>query len=302
MDRLVCMQVFVRVVEKGSFSATAEEFRISPTMVGKHICHLEERLGVRLLNRTTRRQSLTEVGRIYYERCKLALAEVEAADACANELQLAPRGLLRVNAPVSFGASAFIGALGDYLEQYPEVHIELALNDRVVNLVDEGYEAAIRIGSLPDSSLIARPLTPYRMVVCASPEYLDIHGTPQSPEKLAGHNCMGFIYSVSQKHWQFIDRDGTSTVQINGNLRVNNGQALKTAALRGMGIIMQPEVLLTEDIAAGRLVRILAEHELPSKAMHLVYPSNRNMTPKLKSFVEFIVERFGQQDERVSAS
>lgn len=290
------MQVFVRVVSKGSFSAAAEELHISPTMVGKHIRHLEERLGVRLLNRTTRRQSLTEVGRIYYERCKLALAEVDAADACANELQVAPRGVLRVNAPVSFGVNALVGAIGDYVRHYPEVHIELALNDRVVDLVDEGYEVAIRIGSLPESSLIARPLAPYRMIICASPNYLVAHGVPETPEQLAEHNCMGFMYSPLQDQWQFIDRDGNGkrNVQINGNLRVNNGQALRKAALHGMGIIMQPEVLLAEDIAAGRLVRLLPDHELPSQDMHVVYPSNRNMTPKLKSFVEFIVARFRQ--------
>ena len=292
MDRLVSMQVFVRVVEKGSFSAAAEDFRISATMVGKHIAALEERLGARLLNRTTRRQSLTEVGRIYYQRCKQALAEVEAADACANELQATPRGLLRMNAPVSFGANALIAAIDDYLAQYPDVQIELTLNDRIVNLVEEGYELAVRIGSLPDSSLIARPLRPYRMVVCAAPAYLEAHGLVQTPEQLGTHNCLGFIYSIAQTHWRFTDGESTREVEIKGNLRVNNGQALRTAALRGMGIIMQPEVLLADDIAAGRLVRILPEHELPSYPMHLVYPSHRNMTPKLKSFVEFVVARF----------
>lgn len=292
MDRLVSMQVFVRVVEKGSFSAAAEDFRISATMVGKHIAALEERLGTRLLNRTTRRQSLTEVGRIYYQRCKQALAEVEAADACANELQATPRGLLRMNAPVSFGANALIAAIDDYLAQYPDVQIELTLNDRIVNLVEEGYELAVRIGSLPDSSLIARPLRPYRMVVCAAPAYLEAHGLVQTPEQLGTHNCLGFIYSIAQTHWRFTDGESTREVEIKGNLRVNNGQALRTAALRGMGIIMQPEVLLADDIAEGRLVRILPEHELPSYPMHLVYPSHRNMTPKLKSFVEFVVARF----------
>lgn len=286
------MQVFVRVVEKGSFSAAAEYFRISATMVGKHIAALEQRLETRLLNRTTRRQSLTEVGCIYYQRCKQALAEVEAADACASELQSTPRGLLRINAPVSFGANALIAAVDDYLAHYPEVQIELTLNDRIVNLVEEGYEVAVRIGSLPDSSLIARPLHPYRMVVCAAPAYLEAHGIVQSPEQLREHNCMGFMYSIAQTHWRFIDGDNSSDVEIKGNLRVNNGQALRTAALRGMGIIMQPEVLLADDIAAGRLVRILPEQELPSYAMHLVYPSHRNMTPKLKSFVEFMLARF----------
>lgn len=292
MDRLMCMQVFVRVVEKGSFSAAAEELRISSTMVGKHVVHLEERLGARLLNRTTRRQSLTEAGSIYYERCKVALAEVEAAESSATELQQVPRGLLRVNAPVTFGANVLVGAIGDYLRDYPDVHVELALNDRVVNLVDEAFDVAIRIGNLPDSSLIARKLAPYRMIACASPGYLAAHGTPRTPAQLAAHNCMGFMYSAAQKHWQFTDRGETSNVQINGNFKVNNGQALRTAALHGMGIIVQPEVLLADDLAAGTLVRILPNHHLPSQSMHVVYSSNRNMTLKMKSFIEFVVQRF----------
>lgn len=292
MDRLVCMQVFVRVVEKGSFSAAAEELRISSTMVGKHVQHLEERLGARLLNRTTRRQSLTEVGSIYYERCKVALAEVEAAEMSATELQQVPRGLLRVNAPVTFGANVLVGAIGDYLRDYPEVHVELSLNDRVVNLVDEAYDVAIRIGNLPDSSLVARKLAPYRMIACASPGYLEAHGTPRTPAQLGAHNCMGFMYSAAQKHWQFTDRGETSNVQINGNFKVNSGQALRTAALHGMGIIVQPEVLLADDLASGSLVRILPNHHLPSQSMHVVYPSSRNMTLKMKSFIEFIVQRY----------
>lgn len=292
MDRLMCMQVFVRVVEKGSFTAAAEEFRISSTMVGKHVMYLEERLGARLLNRTTRRQSLTEVGNVYYERCKLVLAEVEAAEASATELQMVPRGILRVNAPVTFGVNALVVAIGDYLQHFPDVHIELSLNDRVVNLVDEAFDVAIRIGNLPDSSLIARPLAPYRMVACASPDYLKANGKPRAPQQLAKHNCMGFMYSAAQKHWQFTDREVTSNVHINGNFRVNSGQALRTAALNGMGIIVQPEVLVADDLAAGKLVRILPNHVLPSQSMHLVYLSSRNLTLKMKSFIEFIVERF----------
>jgi DNA-binding transcriptional LysR family regulator len=288
----MCMQVFVRVVEKGSFSAAAEELRISSTMVGKHVVQLEERLGARLLNRTTRRQSLTEVGSVYYERCKAALAEVEAAERSAAELQRTPRGLLRVNAPVTFGANVLVGAIGDYLAAYPEVRIELSLNDRVVNLVDEAYDVAIRIGELPDSSLVARKLAPYRLIACAAPAYLEAHGTPKTPAQLAGHNCMGFTYSATPRHWQFSEREQSSTVQISGNFKVNNGQALRTAALHGMGIIVQAELLLADDLASGALVRILPNHRLPSLPMHVVYPSNRNMTPKMKSFIEFIVRRF----------
>ena len=288
----MCMQVFARVVEKGSFSAVAEEFGMSSTMVGKYVAQLEERLGTRLLNRTTRRQSLTEVGTAYYERCKRALAEVEAADASATELHAAPRGLLRVEAPVTFGAGVLVPAIGDYLERYPEVRIDLSLNDRVVDLVNEAVDVAIRIGTLPDSSLVARKLAPYPRVACASPAYLKAHGVPSTPAELAHHNCMGFSYSAAQKHWTFASADATSNVPISGNLRVNNGLALRTAALCGMGVVVLPEVLVAGDLAESRLVRVLPQHQLPALPMHVVYPSSRNMSLKLKSFVQFVVQRF----------
>lgn len=291
MDRLTCMQVFVKVVEQGSFTAAAAQCGISSTMVGKHVAALEERLGARLLNRTTRRQSLTEVGGIYYQRCKAALAEVEAADASASELQTVARGLLRVTAPVTFGANLLVGVIGDYLREHPDVHIELHLNDRVVDLVDEAFDVAIRIGELPDSSLVARKLAPYRMIACASPAYLAAHGVPRTPAQLAGHNCIGFMYSAAHKHWQFSERDQTSKVQISGNFRVNNGQAVRTAALHGMGIVVQPEALLAGDLDAGALVRILPNHQLPAQSMHVVYPSRR-LTLKMQSFVDFVVRRF----------
>lgn len=292
MDLLKCMQVFVRVVEKGSFAKAAEDFRISPTMIARHVQYLEERMAARLLNRTTRRQSLTEVGSIYYERSKAALAGVEAAEASALEWQSAPRGLLKVSAPVSFGANVLVPAVGDYLRDYPDVQIELALNDRVIDLVDEGCDVAVRIGSLPDSSLVARKLAPFKLIACASPAYLAEHGTPATPAQLAGHNCMGFTYSAAQKHWQFVERDQLSQVRISGNFKVNNGQALRTAALHGMGIIVQPELLLAADLASGALVRVLPQHQPPALPMHVVYPSSRNMTVKLKSFVHFLVQRF----------
>ncbi|MFC5476353.1 LysR family transcriptional regulator [Paraherbaspirillum soli] len=294
MDRLGSMQIFVRVVEKGGFSAAAEDAGISPTMVGKHVRQLEEHLGVRLLNRTTRRQSLTEIGQLYFERCKQALLEIEAADASVKEMQLVPRGVLRVTAPVTFGAQVLTAEVRTYLEQHPEVELDLALNDRVVDLVEEGYEVGIRVGALPDSSLIARPLQPYRALVCAAPDYLARCGTPQTPHDLRDHNCMSFVYGNRYNRWSFADAGGQFEVEVGGRFRVNNGMALRTAALHGLGIIMQPEPLLREDLAAGRLVRILDNYALPHKPMHIVIASNRKMTPKLKSFVEFVVARFGR--------
>ncbi|MQQ99719.1 LysR family transcriptional regulator [Glaciimonas soli] len=293
MDKLNSMQIFVRVVEKGGFSAAAEVSGISPTMVGKHVRQLEEELGVRLLNRTTRRQSLTEIGQHYFERCKQALLEIEAADASVKEMQLVPRGVLRVTAPVTFGSLVLTDVIAEYLSQYPEVELDLSLNDRAVDLIEEGFEVAIRIGDLPDSSLIARPLQPYRVVVCAAPAYLEKYGRPQTPQQLSDHNCLYFVHVTSNNRWQFFGSAGKEIIEVRGSFRANNGWALRTAALNGIGIIMQPETLLAEEIAAGRLVRLLENYELSHRPMHVLMASNRKTTPKLKTFVEFVVGRFG---------
>ncbi|HWX00566.1 LysR family transcriptional regulator [Collimonas sp.] len=294
MDRLTSMQIFVRVVEKGGFSAAAEEAGISPTMVGKHVRQLEEQLGVRLLNRTTRRQSLTEIGQLYFERCKQALLEIEAADASVKQMQLLPRGVLRVTAPATFGGLMLAAVIRDYLERYPDVELDLSLNDRVVDLVEEGFEVGLRIGALPDSSLVAWPLQPYRALVCASPDYLARHGVPQTPQQLPRHNCLSFVHGSRYNLWQFSSGGIKQEIEVHGNFRANNGLALRTAALQGIGIIMQPEALLRDEVAAGRLQRLLTDYELEHRPMHLVVASNRKMTPKLKSFIEFVLAHFGR--------
>jgi DNA-binding transcriptional LysR family regulator len=292
-DRLTSMAVFVCAADKRSFTAAAETFGISATMVGKHVRWLEERVGAKLLNRTTRRQSLTEIGRIYHQRCKLLLADAEAADACADEMRTSPRGLLKIHAPVSFGSQRLAPALAAYLRIYPQVEVDLALNDRDADLVEEGYEAAIRIDALPDSGLVARALQPYRMWLCAAPAYLAEAGTPRTAQELAQHNCLGFAYWRKKNVWRLRKSERTEAVEVSGRLTVNNGQALRTAAIAGLGIIMQPEVLVGDDVASGRLVRLLAEYELPSRPMHIVYVADRRPTPKLRSFIDFVVERFG---------
>jgi DNA-binding transcriptional LysR family regulator len=300
MDRLTSMAVFVRTVERGGFAAAASELGLSPTMTGLHVRALEERLGARLLNRTTRRQSLTEAGRRYYERCKQILADIEAAEGDAMDLQSAPRGRLRVTAPISFGTHALTPAIIDYLALYPEVEVDLSLNDRVIDLVDEGYEVALRVGPLADSSLIARKLAPYRLRLCASPEYLRRRGVPRRVEDLADHNCLCFVYARSGSEWRFTGPEGESEVAIRGRLQTNNGDALRLAARRGLGIILQPAALLAEDIASGALVPLLAGHVPPSFPMHIVYLPDRWPTPKVRSFVDFVVERFGERSERLA--
>jgi len=294
MDRLTSMAVFVRAVDAGSFAAAAEGLGLSAPMVGKHIRFLEDRLGARLLARTTRRQSLTEVGRAFYERCRNVLAEAEAAEALAEDLRAVPRGRLRVNAPVTFGAHELMPMVARYLRANPEVDIEVTLSDRIVDLVEEGYEVVIRIAPLPDSSLIARRLRPYRLVACASPAYLAERGAPDRPEDLAAHECLGFAHWAPRDLWQFTDADGDlHSVPVRGRVSVNSGQALRSAALEGLGIILQPEGLLQDDIAAGRLVRVLPGYDPPSRPMHILFAPDRRPTPKLRSFIDAVVAAFG---------
>lgn len=296
MDRLTSMAVFVRAAEVGSFAAAAPALGMSAPMIGKHVRFLEARVGAQLLHRTTRRQSLTEVGRLFYERCKLVLAEAEAAELLAQDLQAAPRGLLRVNAPVTFGSCSLTPMLTRYMRRYPEVSVDLTLTDRVVDVIDEGYDAVIRIAPLTDSTLIARALKPYRLVACAAPAYLAKHGTPKAPAELAAHECLGFAYwaRAPLDVWDFAGADGvTHRIKVRSRLTVNTGPALRAAALEGFGITLQPEELLREDLAAGRLVRVLPDYEGPSRPMHILFPASRRPTPKLRSFVDFVAEAFG---------
>jgi DNA-binding transcriptional LysR family regulator len=296
MDLLESMKIYVLAVEKGSLSAAATAGGISATMAGNHLRLLEQRLGMRLLNRTTRRQVLTAFGEDYYQRCKEILRLVAETDAQAQNLQLAPAGKLRVTAPVTFGAEALMPALSEYLERYPQVDVDVMLSDSVVDLVDEGCDVAFRIGQLPDSALVARPLAPYQLMICASPAYLARRGTPASPEELSGHECMAFS-TAALAHWRLTGEGGEHgelCVPVGGRVKVNNGQALRVAALHGMGIVLQPAILLEEDVRAGRLVRLFPRHALPSRPMNLVYLQDRYRSPKLRSFVDFMSERFGQ--------
>lgn len=291
MDLLDSMKVYVLAVEKGSLSAAAAACGISATMAGNHLRTLEKRLGMRLLNRTTRRQHLTAFGEDYYLRCKEILRLVAETDVQAQNLRSAPAGNLRITAPVTFGTEALMPALSAYLDRHPQVSIDVALCDRVVDLVEEGFEAAIRIGELPDSALIAKPLTPYRLMICASPAYLARRGTPAKPDDLSQHECLSFS-PTAMAHWQLAGQDGTCRVPVSGRLQVNHGQALRVAALHGLGVVLQPAILLEDDVQAGRLVQLLPAHALPSRPMSVVYLPDRYRSPKLRSFVDFLVERF----------
>lgn len=290
MDRLTSMEVFVTVVESGSFTAASEVFGITPVMVGKHIRALEEHLGATLLTRTTRRQSLTEAGARYYERSRQILQDIRDAEAGIEALQGNPRGLLRINAPLTFGAQRLVPVITDYLNAHHDVSVELVLDDRVVDLVKEGFDAAIRIGTLEDSGLIARPLQPYRMVMAASPEYLAAHGTPKKPADLDAHECLSLLRGGRLSGWRL----NTEVPALSSRFRSNNGQALRMAALQGGGIIVQPEALLQDDLKSGRLKPLMPKYLPEPRPVHLVYPKGYTTTPKLKAFVDFVIKRFGK--------
>ncbi|XLZ70892.1 LysR family transcriptional regulator [Massilia sp. SR12] len=290
MDKMRSMEVFVRVVDAGSFSAAARTLDMSTVMVSKHIAALEQLVGARLLHRTTRSQSLSEIGQQYAEQCRHILQLVQAAESGALAMRTIPRGTLKVSAPAAFGSHCLAPAMAEYLELHPEVNLELDLSNRLSDLVEEGLDAAIRIGPLPDSTLVARPLTALQMMVCAAPAYLARHGTPRTPDELAQHRCLDFSHWRHNARWQFGTKEGSTP---RCRMRSNSGEALRLAAVAGLGLVMQADAVLADEIAAGRLVPVLREHWPQPRPMHLIYPRDRQSTPKLASFVEFVVQRFG---------
>ena len=294
MDRLAAMESFVRTVERGSFAAAAARRGLSATMVGNHVRFLEARLGASLLNRTTRQQRLTAIGRLYFERCRTILAEIEAAEAAADAVQAVPRGLLRITAPMTLGTTLLPRLLAGYLRQCPDVKVDLVLQDHRLDLLADEVDVAIRAGLLPDSTLMARALPPMQLVLCAAPAYLAEHGTPRAPADLAAHNCVDFAHAAEPLHWRFNGDGGEEAVAIAGNLRINNGQALRAIALEGIGIVMQPDILVADDLAAGRLVRLLQDYALSPLALHVLTLPSRQPTPKLRRFIDHVAAEIGR--------
>jgi DNA-binding transcriptional LysR family regulator len=295
-DHLAAMAVFARVVEAGSFSEAARALGLSKSAVSKQVGRLEDRLGTRLMNRTTRQLSLTEAGTAFYEHCRQLVADAEAAESAVTHLAAAPRGTLRVNAPMSFGQLHVAPALPDFLAAYPELSVEMQLNDRTVDLIEEGFDLAIRIGRLSDSSLIARRLAPMRRVVCAAPAYVERHGRPAHPRDLKHHECLIYSYLSSGREWRFQGPEGELRVPIQGRLEVNNGDALLAAAREGFGLVMLPTFLCADDLRAGRLEQVLADYCEPegvAGGVHAVFPASRNLSPKVRVFVDYLVGRFG---------
>lgn len=294
MDRLTGIGVFVAAVETGSLAGAARRFGLSAAMAGKYVGAIETELGARLLQRTTRRLSLTDIGQVYYERCKRILAAWDDASREASEAQGAVRGTLRVAAPVAFGAMHLGAAVARFLDAHPQVDVEVMLGDRYVDLLEAGVDVAVRIGRLPDSGLIARRLAPCRMAICAAPAWLERHGVPRHPDDLRHAPRLGFSEAVSAGDWTLSDRDGRLHV-IDGPCRLaaNDMQMLLAAALAGAGVAFGPTFVLGEQIARGALVELLPDYRAPDLTIQAVYPSARHLPLKVRQFVDCLAAEFG---------
>ena len=294
MDRFLEMQTFAAVVDAGSFVKAADALEMSKAAVSRYVGELEARLGVRLLQRTTRRLSLTDEGQAFYARSKELLASLEDAEVEITARSARASGLLRINAPYSFGIGHLAPLWGDFHAQHPQVTIDLTLSDRVVDLVDEGYDIAIRIAQLPNSTLVSKRLATTRVVLCASPGYLEEHGTPRHPAELAQHAVISYSYLSTRDEWHFDGPQGRSSVHTAPWMHTNNGDTCRAAALAGHGVILQPTFLVGKDIRSGALVELLPAYRSLELGIYAVYPTRKHVLPKVRVLIDFLAERFAQ--------
>ena len=292
---LASMRVFAAVVEADSFAGAADKLDLSRGMATRHVAELEKSLGVRLLNRTTRTLSLTAAGSDYYQRASQILGMVEEAAASAAQESTVPRGTLRVTASTALSNQHLYRVLSDYVQRYPGVSVELAASERMVDLVEEGFDVAVRVSSELAPGLVARRLSPVRLAACAAPSYLRKHGVPKSPADLGRHNCL--VYSYVSNDWRFRRKGVERTVRVSGNLRSNSSEVLLNAALEGLGVIFEPTFLTGGHVKEKRLVHILPDWESAEFTMFAVYPSRKFLPPKVRSFVDFLAERFGPESK-----
>ena len=298
MDRFDNMRVFAKVVESSSFTGAAARLGMSASMVSQHVKELEERLAARLLNRTTRKVSPTEVGRAYYERCIRLLADLEETEQAVSDMHAAPRGDLRINATSSFGILQLAPAIADFTTRYPTISAELILTAHLVDLIEEGFDVAVHVGSLPDSSLIARQLASCRLVVCGAPSYFERHGTPRTLADLTAHNCLTVTGTGTSYYrgWHLTAADGTAmNISPVGNLRTNSEAVLMVAALAGHGLVCLPTYFVGDLLQSGRLVTVLDDYIVPPLTLRALYPHNRYLSAKVRAFVDFLTARFGQE-------
>jgi DNA-binding transcriptional LysR family regulator len=294
MDRLTSMEVFAGIVTTGSFAGAARQAQLSPTVVSKHVQALESWLGVKLLNRSTRRVALTEAGEAFYERCTRILSDVGDAAGAAGELQTTLRGRMRISAPGMFGIEQVTPAVVAFMAEHPDVSVRLDINDRYVDVLGEGYDLALIVGHLPDSSLTARRLAPIRFVTCAAPSYLARRGTPQHPAELEHHDCLqytGFLWS--QNEWRFVTSDGEPVNTHIVPRFASATMALRSAVVQGAGVLQCPTYAVGDELAAGRLVPVLTDFSIPELSAYAVHAQGRHRSAKLSSFIDLLAARFG---------
>lgn len=294
MDKLDAMNVLTRVVSSGSFAEAARRLGVTRSAISKAITQLEQELGVRLLDRTTRRVTPTEAGLAYYERCLAILAQISETEAQVSRLHDEPKGVLKVNGPMSFGTLYLGSAIADFMDRYRDLKVELTLSDRMIDPLEEGVDVTVRIGAMLDSSLIARRISTARVLLVASPEYLTRNGMPKTPADLVGHKCLHYGHSTTVPRWQLTDNGTSITVPVAACLSSNNGDTLRDAALKGIGIARQPSFIVGSDIAAGRLVVVLPDFPPQDVTIHALYAPNRFLAAKSRVFIDFLVERFGR--------
>ena len=294
MDRFLEMRTFAAVVDAGSFVKAADQLEMSKAAVSRYVGELESRLGIRLLQRTTRRLSLTDEGQVFHARCKELLANLDEAEAEITSRSAQASGLIRINAPFSFGIRHLAPLWGEFHARHPRLTIDLTLADRVVDLVDEGYDVAIRIATLPNSTLICKQLASTRVVLCASPRYLAQHGTPTHPSQLAQHAVISYSYLASRDDWHFDGPQGRVSVRTVPWMHSNNGDTCRAAALADQGVILQPTFLVRDDLDAGTLIELMPEYRSLELGIYAVYPTRKHVTPKVRALIDFLAEHFAQ--------
>ena len=296
MDRIQSMEVFVKVAQAGSLSAAAQTLGFSKSIVSKHLSALEEHLGVLLVNRTTRRLSLTELGAAYRDHAQRILAEIEETELAIQEHTVEPKGRLKVSAPMSFGILHLAPLLPGFMAANPRIEVELSLDDRRIDLIDDGFDLAIRIGRLEDSTLLARRLASVHFVCAAADRYLDRHRPIAHPDDLAQHNCLRYTLGRQPGEWRFSRGNEAAAIKVTGTLSANNGDALREAAVGGLGVIYQPVFIIDADLRAERLRPLLEDWRTPTIDIHAVFPEQRRLQPKLRRFVDYLAEAFKRPD------
>lgn len=297
MDRIASMQQFVEVVKSESFTVAAEKLNLSRAQVSKSIMRLEQHLGTRLLNRTTRQISLTDIGKIYFQRCLLILEDIEEMEGIASEQTEKPSGVLKISAPTSFGILHLQQVLAEYLKKYPDVQISISLTDRLVDIVEEGIDVVLRISKLSDSSLIARKIAPCQLILCASPEFLQKFGTPATPEELTTLPCLTYSNKPYPNRWQFTGPQGEVSIKVSGPFEADNGDILKSITLAGMGISLLPDFIVGPEISSGKLQSILPDYSPGGIPIYAIFPSRRYLSAKVRTFVDFISNYYGDNPD-----